>query len=405
MPPKLASLLAIGLAPLLMAQTSGRLPTYPGKQVNAFQFGVRCDGVSDDYAAFVRAIAQVPAGGTLYIPPSSTACLISQNLAPAVSMTIYASPGTATLKPAAGNVANPVLLSVNTLSTVSINGLTFDGGGTAFSNTNSVITVFASSNVNFNHITVQNTRGVGLLVSTSSSTGVRNSTFSNIGMHWATSLLAADRHQAVAFCCSTSSKNYAINNYFTNIGLDSVSATGQSDFIAQNNRCALSTAQTAQAFVDWPACVYASGNKKISIIGNVSNSAPGNGIDVATATSNAVITGNFVTGSGGSGIALAGVANFAVSDNVAIGNGLHTTSCQRSGIDLVDVLTRGTISANILASNAQYGIFAFTACGHPATLTDVITDSSNSVVGNTAGTYGGAISGPSIARVRKAPAR
>lgn len=359
---------------------------------NARNFGVLCNGVTDDSAALTAAIAAVPAGGSLYIPPSATMCELSADIVVNKAMTVFAQPGSVFLQAKTGNASNPVLLDI-TASNVTISGLGLDGGGTAFANANPVAKDEAGANgVLFTQLNVQNTRGFGIGILAVTNSGVTYSNFNNIGMLWATSLLAADRHQAIVFTNATGVKNYAIGNYFKNIGLDAISGTGQTGWVVAENRCDLSTAQDAQAFGNWPACVFGLNNTGVNIIGNVSDSAPGNGIDMGSPTSGLNIVGNYVTGSGGSGVALSGISNFSVTGNTLVGNGLNTTACGRDGVDLLDAETSGTIGGNVSTGNGQFGAFAFTACSHPATLTNVILDPSNMLAGNTAGTLGGGLS-------------
>lgn len=382
------------LVPLLMAPSGGFPPQFPGAQINARAFGVVCDGATDDLAAFTAAIAAVPAGGSLYIPPSATMCELSAAIVINKLMTVYAPPGSVFLQAKTGNVSAPVLMDV-TASGVTVSGLGFDGGGAAFANTNVVVRDNAAANsVLFNQIAVQNTRGIGLAFLTVTNSGVTYSNFNNIGMLWATSLLAADRHQAIVFTNATAVKNYAIGNYFKNIGLDAISGTGQTGWVVAENRCDLSTAQTAQAFGNWPACVFGGNNTGAVIVNNVSDSAPGNGIDMSSPTTDLIVDGNFVIGSGGSGVSISGVTNFTITGNTLVGNGLNTTSCNRSGVDFLDAVTRGTVSSNVMTSNATFGVFAFTACSHVATLTNVLLDANNVTVGNTSGAYGGALTPP-----------
>lgn len=361
---------------------------------NARAYGVVCDGTTDDYANLTAALAAVPTGGTLYIPPSATTCLLSQALVVNKTMTLLASPGSVFLQAKTGNVSNPVLLNV-TASNVTIAGVGFDGGGSAFANTNAVVQDSAAANtVLFTQITVQNTRGIGLAFQTVTNSGVTYSNFTNIGMFWQTSLLAADRHQAVVFSNATAVKNYAIGNYFKTIGLDAISGTGQTGWTVALNRCDLSTVQIAQAYGNWPACVFGQNNTGVNIVGNISDSAPGNGIDMGSPTTGLNIVGNYVTGSGSGGISLSGVTNFTIAANTVVGNGLNATACQRDGIDLLNAITNGSISTNVMTANAQFGVFSFTACSNPATLTQVSIDANNITAGNTAGTYGGGLTGP-----------
>lgn len=373
-------------------------PAVPGL-VNVRSFGVACNGLTDDYPFFVLALAAVPTGGTLFIPPSTTACMLSQNIVIPRSMTVWAYPGTATLKELTGNTANPALLTVSGINNVTVQGVVFDGGGSAFANTNPVITGFGATQLIFDRVTVQNTRGIGMNLSTLTASGVQNSTFSNVAMNWQTSLSAADRHQAIAFN-SAGQKNFALNNYFTNIGLDAVSFTAQTDFVADGNRCklALATPQyvTLPAAGAYPACVFSSGNTSSTIVNTVSDSAPGNGIDLGTSNTSVVVSNNYVIKSGGAGVAVT-ATNFQISGNILLNNVQNAADCHLGGVSFADTSTIGVVSNNVATDNQgsktqQYGIYAFTACSHPATLNNVAIDPNNAVVSNLTGAYGGNVS-------------
>jgi hypothetical protein len=377
--------------------------------VNAKAYGVVCDGVTDDYAAFVSALADVPTGGRLYLPPSGTTCLLSQNLVITKSMTVFANPGTVTLKAKTGNTSNPVLVNVNGVTgPVLIFGIAFDGGGTTFANTNNVVQEFGSTNVTFDHIVVQNTRGIGLLVSSSSQSGVRDSQFINIGMNWKNSLSGTDRYQAIAFCCTntmTPKQNFAVNNYFNQIGLDAISFTSNQNYTIAGNRCdlGLTTAQfvTLAGQSQYPACIYVSSNTGGVIVNNVSDSAPGNAYDIGTSGghSNLTITGNYATTSGGAGVAIAATNDFTIAGNVLINNGQNASDCHIGAISFANTNTIGTVVGNQATDTQgsptqQYGVYSFTGCSNVATLTNVLIDQNNMLVGNKLAAYGGGLSNP-----------
>jgi parallel beta-helix repeat protein len=369
-------------------------------------YRLNCDGSTDNYAGLSAAIATVPSGGALFISslsPSST-CILSKALTITSPITLYATPGTVTLKAQGLNISNPVLMYINGASNVTVSGITFDGGGSNLTNTNSVIEVLNSSHVLFTQVTVQNTRGVGIIVVSSSTTGITYSTFSNIGMYWQTSLQSSDRHQAIAYTNSTSQKNYVESNFFTNIGLDSISFTQQTDMVVIGNRCqlALATPQyvTLASAGNWPACIFAQANTSAVIIGNISDSAPGNGVDMGTSDAGLVITGNYIIGSGGGGIALSGTTGFTVTGNYVLNNFQNSSDCHEGGISLSNALSEGVVSSN-LATDTQgsktqlYGVYGMTACSTTTTLTNVQIDTNNQLAGNKTSSFGGSISGPS----------
>jgi hypothetical protein len=260
---------------------------------------------------------------------------------------------------------------------------------------------------------VQNTRGTGIYGYSVASTGVTNSYFSNIGMYWQTSLLATDRHQAIAFCCNgtvASQKNYAINNYFTNIGLDSLSFTGQADLVLVGNRCYLKLATpqyvTLSGTGNWPACVYFDNNVGGTLIGNVSDSAPGNGFDIGPGVghSNFIAEGNYALNSGGAGISIATTVNFSVSNNQIENNVQNASDCHQGGLTFVGVNTNGSVVGNTMndtqsTKTQKYGVYALNACSFTTTLTNVWVDQNNSTVGNLTAAFGGGITGPNIANL------
>lgn len=375
--------------------------------INARTYGVVCDGATDDQAALTAAITAAGAGGKVYIPPSATACMLASNLTISTATSIVANPNTVTIKATSGNTSNPVLLNVNAATgPLIIYGVTFDGGGTNEANTNNVVQEFNSSNVTFDHITVQNTRGIGLLISASIVSGVRDSQFLNIGMHWQTSLSGTDRYQGVAFCCTSpqqSAKNFVTGNYFHNIGLDAISMTGQLDYLISNNRCDLGlvTAQfvTLTGLSQYPACVFVSSNTAGIISNNVSDSAPGNAFDIGTtgAHTNLTVTGNFATTSGGAGIAISASNDASFSGNVLINGNQNSADCHLGAISFANTNTIMNVVGNT-ATDTQgsptqnYGVYSFTGCSNPATLTNILIDTSNMLAGNKTAAFGGGLS-------------
>jgi hypothetical protein len=375
--------------------------------LNGLRYGADPSGVADSAGALQLALNVAAVNcGTVELPAGTYSLSTALNVGSCVR--IHGQAGSKLIA-RAGNVSNPVLLAVSVKSNILIQGVTFDGGGTSFANTNTVVTVFQSSGVIFDGVTGQNTRGDMILFSEADSSGVQNSYFLNIGMFWQTSLLTSDRHSAVTFCCTAGGiqgfNNFALNNYFTNIGLDPISTGVQTNFAAVGNRCYLHLATpqyvTLSSATDWPGCIFSSGDTSITITGNIADSAPGNGIDIASSTGALVVTGNYITTAGGNGINISNTSNIAASGNVVLNSGAHTAACGRAGIYLADAISLGTIGHNTLtdtrgggSKTQQYGIFAETACSHAATLTNVLIDETNQTAGNAAGAYGGGLSNP-----------
>ena len=170
--------------------TGGGGPGFPGIPANGAVGGVTtanlvCDGATDNAAvlqAALTAAATKPAN-TVYIPPASTACMFASGVTVPDKVNLWASPGSVILKAKTGNVSSPVLLGFSSNPTGNnIWGLTLDGGGTTFANTNNVVTAFNSNGVVLDHVTIQNTAGIGFLLSTTmTNSGMRDSILSNVG--------------------------------------------------------------------------------------------------------------------------------------------------------------------------------------------------------------------------------
>jgi hypothetical protein len=292
-------------------------------------------------------------------------------------------------------------MAVAAVSHVSVVGLTFDGGGSTFASANNVVSTYNSSYINFSYVTVQNTRGIGMIFSASTQSGATNGTYINIGNYYTTSGLSTDRKQALAFCCSSPQQpvaNYAKNNTFKNIGLDSISVTNNNDFVAAENQCELSLSQLTYNFTTNAACIYESANIGITIGNNTSNLASGNAFDNYNST-NVTMNGNIATASGGGGFAFSAMSNFTVSGNAAINNGQWASNCELGGFSFADTNSIGSVTGNMatdtqVTPTQQYGIYEFTACSHPGTLTNVLIDQTNELAGNKTSQYGGLLTGP-----------
>ncbi len=101
-------------------------------------------------------------GGVVEIPHG--AWLLGGAIQAASNVSLEGMTGGATLVPAPGNQANPVLLRSFRANQLAVENLTFDGGGADFANANPIIAVTVGSHIVFDHVVVQNTRGIGLLL-------------------------------------------------------------------------------------------------------------------------------------------------------------------------------------------------------------------------------------------------
>lgn len=397
----------LGLLFGFAANATQIVPPPPQRTIDAKTRGVKCDGANDDFAALQAAATLAGAGNikALYIPPSATSCLLSAPVIIPTGVTVYAQPNSVTLAPTAGNVASPLLLGfANNAQNVLVYGLTFDGGGASFTNAANVIQAFNGSNLVLDHVLVQNTRGIAALFSTSiTNSGVRDSSFVNIGNGWTVTALIADRQQGVAFCCGTAtanSGNFVTGSYFSNIGLDAISATAQASFTASGNRFSMENGQIAAVWTNpqptaFSAAIYGSGgNLQFTAQGNVIFGASGNAIDVAAG--DAVITDNYISGSGQAGIgffASGTASNGTVTGNTIVNSGKWTSSTFRGGISISGALGNVSIAGNVATDNQgsktqQYGVQIISG----TTFSDLRIDPSNSLDGNAVAPFGGVIS-------------
>jgi hypothetical protein len=381
------------------ASTTARtLAVRAANVINVKDFGAVCDGTTDDSSHIAAALTQVAAGNvtTVYFPPSATACMSSAALTVPSGTTLWAYPGTATLQMAAGSTANPGLLSIANVSNVLVYGLILDGNLAGVPAGNNVNTVFQSSNVVFDHVTVQNTRGIGAVFSTQIvNSGIRDSSFTNVGNYWITSGSNADQQQGVVFCCGTLANNhdnFVTGSQFTSTGLDAISIASQANFVASANRFK----SVGGRYTNGGAAIYAANNSSAVIGQNSVNGAYGNGIDVI-ATPLATIVHNDVQFAGGAGISYAQGSWSSIVGNVSCNNNQGAgASALQAGISLngnTTAVTETTVAGNTVCDTQgsptqTWGIQEVTS----GTYTNVWIDQSNTPDGNVSGPFGQALS-------------
>jgi parallel beta-helix repeat protein len=250
--------------------------------------------------------------------------------------TLFALPGTAILVADPTNTApgGALILIGTSVSNVSVKGLTFDGNlGSIHDNHKRVIYVNGGDHVVFDAGRWQNSAGPGLVFSgvagrPVTSSGVRNSTFTDIGRAWAGRQDAQLRESASAVVFSNGSAttnvdNFAIANSFTAIGADAVDAHSQGRFRASGNRIDLgeagwrpTTRATAVTFGVAGFYIYHSSDD-VQITNNQIDGATGNCLDIAGAT-RILVTENAIRNCGGAGIALANTNGFTITSNTII---------------------------------------------------------------------------------------
>jgi hypothetical protein len=352
--------------------------------VNVLDFGVKCDGATDNATALTAAVAKLSTGKTLYFPPASNKCLTSAAISLPPGSAVYAHPGTVTLAPTASSTANPLLVAASGVSGALVYGLTLDGGGATFASANTLATVFNASSVVFDRVTVQNTRGIGVLFSTNvTNSGVRSSTFTNVGNYWRTSGVGTDQKQGIAFCCgavlSTSAAQsgagtglifsattgVAVGQLVSGTGITpgsyvtavtSTSVTlSQSTYTAVASGTGITFSSNSSNFVrdtyffdigldavsaanqigfvstgnryvsvggqysNGGAAVYAASSDRLTLAGETVLGTFGNGLDVYR-TANVSIGNNNVSAAGGAGISYAAGSGASILNNVSNNN-------------------------------------------------------------------------------------
>jgi parallel beta-helix repeat protein len=313
-------LLALVLAtnPALAQMGYGPTPPagYPASQTpgGVTTANLVCDGVTDNAATLTSLLTTAAAGNqtTVYFPPASNACMFASNVVVPAGITgLWANPGSVTLKAKTGNVSNPLLLSMSGVSNIRIFGLTLDGGGTGFASSNNVNTVFNSSNIVFDTVRLQNTKGIALIFSTAIvESGITNSVVTNVG---------GTAAQGVAFSSGAqyaNHGNFVTLSTFDTTGLDAISIGTQYNFTAAGNK--IDKAGSAAG-----AGIFVTGLNRGTIIGNTIRRSAGNGIDIAS-SQGVTVSGNSSETNGNSGIAVAYSNNMTIAGNTANNNNQST---------------------------------------------------------------------------------
>lgn len=381
---------------------------------NIKDFGAVCDGSTDDRAAIAAAVSAASSTSkSVFFPPSATACMMGSSITVPSGVTVAAIPGTATIKAKPGNTSSPLLLSFE--SDTTLIGLTVDGGGTAFGSANNVMSAFGGGtpidNVKITQNKFANTRGVAFLASTSvTRVLIEGNVFEDVGEYWRTSNAAADRKQAIVFCCGTAANSYGHiirGNRFERIGLDAISADDLVDITVVGNVFNLD--QTDQLTWVWSggdptafsAAVYCTETvARCTVTGNVVDQSSGNAIDsVALET---VITANTISASGQAGINCASYSGETDTICLIVGNNIRSSGAWTGNLHLGGITVgnspdnnaaykRVTIVANSVTDASDYGIYSFPG----STFTNKWIDASNNVGGTTAAYLAsGVIPGP-----------
>lgn len=350
--------------------------------------------------------AYVNANVFAFVSPG-TYCF-SAPLAPPANTTWWGIPGTVTIQPCVGNSSSVVLLGPS--SGDYIYGITFNGGGANFANTGNVIQLFNTDAVTLDTITVQHTRGIAVLASTSvTHTTIKNSTFKDIGNHWKTTLNGADRAQAIAFCCGTSDNSFGnkvIGNYFTDIGLDGVQVYGVDSIVSHNTfemfnneHNLLTTNNSAMNGAIYVPPPSSGSPNSLTAVGNNITGPSGNCIDTIGG-SNITITGNTIKNCGDAGIGIfTGDAVVTVNGNTVLDSGQWTSCNFCSAIALNGTTNNVTIDGNTAkddqgSKTQKYGLKFSTSPGPTPVVSNALKlGAGNNFAGNKLAAFGGVYTG------------
>jgi hypothetical protein len=386
------------------------------RRINAVSFGVTCDGKSDNAVALenIRSKLMIDGGQTVFFPSSEMPCLSSRPISAVSGTTYKADAGGVTFKRLNDSSANTMLFSASGVSNVLVQGLHFDGGVEAGGATPSIVTVYKSSNVVFDGVTVENVADAGIVFSTNvKASGLRKSRIINVGNRWKATGSKADQHQGVIFCCGTgNSKNFVIDSSFENTGLDAISFSQQTGFVASGNhflnvgggQAGILGARLDVGVVNhglWGgAAIYGAESTNTLIKNNVTDGAGGNGIDLYRA-GGAKITGNTVRRSGGNGIAFGEACNAVIADNVSVDNNqarASVVSAPQAGIFLTGgrlghptvcniKISRNHVTDTQTTKTQNYAI----QIQDGSTYSDIRIDGSNQLLGNAVAAFGESI--------------
>jgi hypothetical protein len=391
--------------------------------INVKDFGAVGDGVTNDRAAINAAITAANSGNikTVYFPASANAYMVGSSIALASNITLYAYPGTVTVKITGANASSPVLFTTGAgVSNVMVYGLTIDGnvtgqtGGGGVNNNHLIVSIFHSNAVIFDHCAFQNTNGLPVQFSTLCSyCGLRNCTFTNICQTWQASGLLSNTHPAAVFIDTVeggSIGNFVESCLFANLGDDAVDAFYQTAFSMRGNRAFLNGLQWAGTGAGCGG-LFAFGCRGSQIVNNIIWGSTEGGIDVAGEI-DLLIVGNQLYQCGSAGIQIGtgaaygittGSHHVVISGNICKNAGKYGTyplgsaglmflrGSGSSGPIADVVITGNTFSDDQTTPTQEYGIGSFdNGYGFP-TLTNIIIDLSNHMVGNVIAPFGGGI--------------
>jgi parallel beta-helix repeat protein len=230
---------------------------------------------------------------------------------------------------------------------IHISGVTFDGNSSNMTNLPWMIHVYnGCTNIVFENCYWKNVSGISVVFDTNiTASGVIKSRFLNCGIKNRTSGNSADRQQAVAFT-GIGIGNFANHNFFNNVGLDCISFTQQSTFLADGNTIISNDAGS----------IYANQSHGIRVTNNYVNnvngfvvSTSGNGIDLYQCN-DIIVSNNILEKCGAAGIMVGDCNKVIIDSNIAKNNYQSGVSLHQGGIT-IDAGTSGFTSDDITITN------------------------------------------------------
>jgi hypothetical protein len=270
--------------------------------------------------------------------------------------------------------------------------------------TNTMVQCFDLPNLQFDHVTFQNTLGLGVFLNGCGHQSIEYSTIQHIGNLWYATGVSTDRHQGVGTQLSSSNQTdiHWDHNYFSDIGLDATSPNSVDHFSVSHNTASMNNNGLALATTDYSAFVFCSECSYGIIDGNNITGASGNGLDQIN-SDHMLDANNFITFSGEAGMGFFNTPWSSAVNNIILDSG------QLLATALPGAITVTTNSSNFVATGNQLGDDQSTPTQQfglwiqsGSTITNAVIQD-NGGAGNTHSLYGGLAGAPTLSSCGTSP--